>query len=335
MLIQCKLLVNLVLFKALAMVVRQSNIAVKWSSVCLLFLLLVGGSSLARAQDAVSVLKAKTIEDNAFTKEAAEGTLQPFTFARNLIFFPAQLNGKQGNFILDTGAPTLLINNRGTESRTPTTTSSGVASGGEVSLANQRVQSFQMAGEDHGRIWALALDLRSLEARMKQQIDGFVGHEMLRSGELRIDYPNRTFQLRKSSSTPLNEGAAPRMVFRITFVDHLPVITLKSGKRKLRFAIDTGAGANLIDARHASLVKTTGAEMNIQGLDGTNADHEIVQLLQKPTEFTDAATLRFLFLDLSHLQNPQEHLIDGLLGSAFLSKFTVGIDYRRRRLYLW
>ncbi|MEM1359629.1 MAG: hypothetical protein AAGF89_15610 [Bacteroidota bacterium] len=315
------------------MVVRQSNIAVLWPTFCLLFFLLLGGSFWAQAQDAVSVLKAKTMVGNAAVNDAAEGTLQAFTFARNLIFFPAQVNGQKGNFILDTGAPTLLLNNRGVDDGF--STSLGVASGGAVALTNQRVESFQMAGEDHGRIWALTLDLRSLEARMNQEIDGFVGHEMLRNGELRIDYPNRTFQLRKSTRFPLNEGAAPRMVFRIEFVDHLPVITLKSGKRKLRFAIDTGAGANLIDARHAGLLEDTGTKMNIQGLDGTNADYSIVRLLQKPSEFTDAAALQFLSLDLSHLQNPQETLIDGLLGSAFLSKYIVGIDYRRRRLYLW
>ena len=39
-------------------------------------------------------------------------------------------------------------------------------------------------------------------------------------------------------------------------------------------------------------------------------------------------------MDLSHLHHDGQQLA-GILGSAFLSRYTVGIDYRRRKVYLW
>ncbi|MEO0733347.1 MAG: hypothetical protein AAFZ52_10970 [Bacteroidota bacterium] len=284
------------------------------------------------AQGAVSFLKADAVNHREASPAAELLAEQAFTFARNLIFFSAQLDGTTGSFILDTGAPRLLVNNRGVA--TGTRTATGIASSGEVALHNHRVESFQMGGQEHGKRWALALDLRALEKRMERPVDGFVGHELLRGGELRIDYPNRTFQLRKSVRQPQHAGRQPDLMFRFDYSDHLPVITLKVGKHKLRLALDTGAGVNLIDARYAELFLDTGEKMNLQGLDGNNGNYSILRPGTTPSTI-DRHELTFVALPLDRLQTPGKPRIDGLLGSAFLANYCVGIDYRRRKLYLW
>jgi len=286
----------------------------------------------ARAQDAVSFLKAETVETTADEVPLEAGYEQPFSFTRNLIFFNASVDGNPGNFILETGAPTLLLNNRGANAGT--IQSSGQAAGGSVSFANQRIESFEMGGRTLGKHWALALDLRSMESRTGERIDGYVGHKFLRGGEVRIDFPGRKFQLLRSSRFPRHEGRAPRKVLRFEYVDHLPVITVKVGKRKLRFAVDTGAGANLIDEKYRDLMHNTGEQMNIQGLDGNNANHDIVSLAGLPCQDDNEAT-RFVVMDLDHLQSAGQVPIAGILGSVFLANHTVGIDYRRRKLYFW
>lgn len=285
----------------------------------------------ARAQDAVSFLKAETVEATAGEAPLAAGNEQPFSFTRNLIFFNASVNGNPGNFILDTGAPTLLLNNRGLASGTQ---SSGQAAGGSVAFANQRIESFKMGGRILGKHWALALDLRSMESRTGERIDGYVGHEFLRGGEVRIDFPGRKFQLLRSSRFPRHAGRAPHTVLRFEYVDHLPVITIKVGKRKLRFAIDTGAGANLIDEKYRDLTLPTGGQMNIQGLDGDNSNYDVVSLSGMPCQ-NEAKATNFVVMDLSHLQSANQLPITGILGSVFLANHTVGIDYRRRKLYFW
>lgn len=304
--------------------------SVKTVAIAALLLLI---SEVALAQDAVSFLKAETVNEPADEASLAFGNEQAFSLIRNLIFFEARVNGKQGHFILDTGAPTLLLNNRGNTVGHPAPT--GLAAGGTVSLANRRVESFEMGGRSLGKRWALALDLRSMEDRTGQTIDGFVGHEILRHGELRINFPDRKFRLLKSTRQPRHEGRAPISVLKFEYIDHLPVITLRVGKQKLRFAIDTGAGANLVDKRFSDVFTPTGAEMNIQGLDGGNGDYKIVRIPELRLEGDKLAEATFVAMDLSHLQSPGQPPIVGILGSVFLADRVVGIDYRKRKINLW
>jgi hypothetical protein len=290
-------------------------------------------SVAARSQDAVSFLRAKTVEETASKAPTAEGKEQAFDLTRNLIFFDAQINGQRGKFILDTGAPTLLLNSRGKTVGHPAPT--GLASGGVVNLANQRIESFEMGGQSLGKRWVLATDLRSMENRMGQAIDGFVGYDMLRHGEVRINFPDQTFRLLKSSRKPRHEGRAPLQVIKFEYIDHLPVITLRVGKKKLRFAIDTGAGANLVDEQYHSIFTKSGGKMNIQGLDGGNKDHKLVRIPALRLEARQLGQLSFVSMDLSHLQSVGQPPIAGILGSVFLSDRVVGIDYVKRKINLW
>ena len=171
--------------------------------------------------------------------------------------------------------------------------------------------------------------------RIRGLLDGFVGYDLIRRQELRINYAAREFSLRKSTRTPLQEGRAPDFEFNIKFVDHLPVLPLKVGNSKLRFILDTGAASNLIDNAYAKLTKVTTTQMNIQGLDGSNANHDIVQLVGVKDLPLNEEQRSFVTMDLSHLQSPQDPQLAGILGSAFLDRYIVSIDYRRRKLYLW
>ena len=299
--------------------------------VFLLLLLLPLCASWARAQGAVSVLKAEVVRAGSARPGATAGE-HPFRFERNLIFFSAELDGRSAQLILDTGAPGLLVNNHGRpDQRTAATV--GLGAGGAVSLTNQKIESLSIGERDYGRWWALGLDLRSLESRTGQRIDGFVGHDLLRRGELRIDYPGRTFSLRRSRRAPTAGGRAPRAVLPFEFVGHLPVVTLQSGGRRLRFAVDTGAGTSLVDPASRAALVATGGQIDIQGLDGQPAVHDLVgvELAGLPAP---APTVSFAAMDLSHLRAGRRP-IDGIIGSDLLASYVVGIDYRRRKIYLW
>jgi hypothetical protein len=300
----------------------------------LLLLLLILTPFLARAQDAVSILRAENRGESAAATAPLMANAQGFDFVRNLIFFPARVDGRQGNFILDTGAPSLLLNHRGETERASLATT-GLGAGGEVELANQRVRSFKMGGQEMGSRWALALDLRSMENRTGQRIDGFVGYDLISKGELRIDYPNRNFRLLSSERKPLERGKSPLAMLRFSFIDHLPVVELKMGGKILRFVIDTGAGKNLIDPQYAVLGVPTNRKINIQGLDGGQATLEVCQMPAPERLPVTAEQLQFVAMDLSHLQSPGHAPIAGIIGADFLAKYCVGIDYRRRKLYLW
>ncbi|OAV45033.1 aspartyl protease family protein [Lewinella sp. 4G2] len=257
---------------------------------------------------------------------------QSFDFSNNLIYFTAVADGKRGNFILDTGAPEVLINDRGLASRGSAPV--GIAAGGEVSLADHFIKSFVFTGKEHRKMWAYSLDLRPLETRIGKEVDGFVGYNLLGDSELRIDYFARTFQLVASEKRPVHFGRQPDHEVAFSMVGHLPVVTVKLGKQKLRLALDTGASVSLIDASVAQ-TKPSGSKMNIQGLDGEAFVANLVNL-DGNADLPQLENLEFASFEVTQQSASRSGKdIHGILGSDYLSKFVIGIDYRRRRLYLW
>ncbi|PPK86305.1 aspartyl protease [Neolewinella xylanilytica] len=310
-------------------------LSLRFASRCILLLLaslLVGA---AHAQRTVNLLHAPTgTERGEASRDALAPLAESFTFDRNLIFFEAMVDGSPGNFILDTGAPTLVMNNRGSAGSGSNYT--GYGSGGSVALTDHRVNLFEMGGLTVENYWAIGIDLRGMENRVGQRIDGMVGYELLNDGELRIDYAARSFRLLPSERHPKHLGVAPRAVLKFSMVDHLPVVRFRIKGKRYAFAIDTGAGSNLVDSKAAEGLQLadTGEAMNILGLDGRHVEAAIVSL-PTPGEFAEGEeTIELVTMDLSHLQE-EGHELAGILGSAFLSQFTVGIDYRRRKIYVW
>ena len=203
-------------------------------------------------------------------------------------------------------------------------------------MSDHRVNNFSMSGRTVENYWAIGLDLRSLEHRTGRVIDGMVGYDLINDGELRIDYGQRSFRLLPSTRRPLHAGAAPRAVIRFTLVDHLPVIRVRINGKRYDFAIDTGAGINLLanDLLEELPVSATTDEMNVQGLDGRPVDGALYELRIPELGGDEQESVRFAAMDLKHLQESGQKLA-GILGSAFLSRYTAGIDYRRRKIYLW
>lgn len=261
-------------------------------------------------------------------------SLERFDFSDRLICFKATVDGKEGNFILDTGAPQVLLNNHGKASHR--SAPQGLAAGGAVKLSDHFIESFILSGKEHRRMWALSLDLRPMELRLGREIEGFVGYDLLSQGELRVDYQRQTFQTLKSVKRPRHAGRAPDHVIKFDLVDHLPVVTLKSGKQKIRLALDTGTSTNLLSKRLTELTLPTGQQMNIQGLDGSAHVVNKTTLINNLDLPNTGAEIEFVLMELSSLGSQSgSGRIDGILGSSYLAKFTVGIDYQRRRLYLW
>ena len=341
MLSECKFFINLALITVHIVLIHcYSILGFARPSTVAAIVLLVG--SFARTQDAVNFLTAGIGEKVVTPAVELPANTQTFDFGNRLIEFQAFLDGKEGTFILDTGAPQVLINNRGgSESRT---LPKGLAAGGTVDLSDRLINTFELFGQTHRRLWALSLDLRPVELRLECTVDGFVGHSLLSEGELRIDYGATTFQLLPSVRRPKHQGASPLRTLKLEMVGHLPVVVLKVGAKKtLRFVLDTGSSVNLLDKRHEALTLPTDSKINVQGLDGQPVICDRVLIDQTEVSVREPkhphlidSTDNFVLFDFEHLhQASSAGSIDGILGSAFLSAYTVGIDYSRRKVYLW
>lgn len=258
----------------------------------------------------------------------------PFELRRNLIWVTATVNQQSGSFILDTGAPTLLLNNHG-EQAEPSIY--GIGSGGSVALQKEKVASFQLAGVEHGNQPAYRVDLSGIAERAQADVLGMIGHKQLRNYELLIDYANEEVHLLSSSKT--EKSLKPRFSIPFTYQGHLPIITLRHGKKKYHFAIDTGAGSNLFHrdgaAELPTIIKLTGESIRIQGLDGRQNNRVIGQVNGFSMAGEPLPTTPFVITDLNHLHSNSGKQIDGILGTDFLKNYRISINFRKRRIHIW
>ena len=138
---------------------------------------------LSLGQLAFTVVNTNTsypIERNTLNSTSS---IVSFESIRGMMHVKARVDGQEGNFILDTGAPVLVINCK--EPRTRAKKANSVV--GNVDVALLQVDQFQWAGSRHTEVEALAVDISHLEKAAKREILGLIGYDNLKDYELYIN----------------------------------------------------------------------------------------------------------------------------------------------------
>ncbi|PHI20987.1 hypothetical protein CEQ90_04685 [Lewinellaceae bacterium SD302] len=302
------------------------------------FLIILTVNSRLIAQREVAILKTDQRQSLITASQlTAAGISFPFLLERNQIWLEATVEAERGYFILDTGAPTLLLNDN--DQRSPNQlTAEGRGAAGAVTLTEHRVNSFSLAGIEQGQQSAYLIDLDGFAKRSGNHLLGMIGHEQLKDYELLIDCKEQEMKLFPARRNELHRSARPAYTLSFTYDEHLPVITLRNGRKKLRFAIDTGAGVNLLNAGGGKLpagLLTLEETVNVKGLGEGEQELPYAKLPGLHLDDLSLEKVDFVLADLSHLQSADGHSIDGIVGPDFLRNFRVSINFRKRKLYVW
>lgn len=275
-----------------------------------------------------------------------------------IVLKDVQLNGAQANFVLDSGAPVMVLNS-GPLAPAPVGAVQGGAQGinGAAQLDVVALKSFKWQGFELGAAELLATDLTAIEQRLGFKVHGLVGYELLKDYELVIDYAASRLELHRppaasgslpsslaAASPSLLQGRTPRLVVPFELRGHLPVVSASIvdladiGATPLRLALDTGASANLLDsAVFTRLPSTAYADLSTTQLKGVGAGAGT----QAPVFTLNALTLNGTnFAKMKTASRSVAHLnaklgatpIDGILGYELLSKSLVAINYPERQL---
>jgi len=260
----------------------------------------------------------------------------PFELSNGSIILEADLWGRKDHFILDTGAPALIINS---SYRNGFNARKGFSATGAINIFDIHVNNFNLGGLNIQAANAMALDISHIERIKKQPIGGFIGFNVIRDYEMMIDYETEILKLFKPNSTEYHHSIPPRKVIPITMQSHFPVIRVKIGKRTFHFALDTGAEVNILCEKSRKKVKPE----HILQLDNTafvsfnkdtkNTDRITVDQVKVKGEFFKE--LDFTIGDLSAINQAESIDIDGLLGFPFLSSRKFSINYKESKLYIW
>ena len=272
----------------------------------------------------------------------------PFTRAGNLILISARIDSIVGNFILDTGAPNLVLNITYFRNY-PVHSSSDQEQSGVSGASSPRIQTeinrLTLGSIKYSRVEADMINLGHIENSKGVKILGLLGLQLFRQFEMIIDYEKSVIYLhlisRKESKTYrselLNDTTAYSVVpFDIT--DNKIITKLEIAGKKLRFIIDCGAETNLLDSRLPDKifenvvigrrVKLTGAnDKKIEALYGSLSNMKIGN--------QDINSLPVLITNLERSCLSYISCTDGILGFDFLSLHKIGFNFVNRKMYIW
>ncbi len=287
-------------------------------------------------QQSIAFLNKPNLEVRSLSSRIpANGQAIPMQIIRGMIYLEAEMNGQKGHFILDTGAPMLVVNQKMNSQNTKNALSFGEG----ISVMETQIASFNLANIHQENIDALALDMSHLEKASGKNIMGLIGYNVLAQFELFFDFDQQLLHLIqiKAKTSPSLQRPFASIDFKL--YDHLPIVKVKIGGKTLRLGIDTGAASNLMDERvladlDASEIQYLPKE-EIQGLDQKVKVVQSGLLQQLKVKNSSFGETKFLFTDLSFLREHTGYQIDGLLGSPFFAKASFSINYPKKKINIW
>ena len=260
---------------------------------------------------------------------APSGVTIPFTWTPGQIEIAVEVNGTPATFLLDTGSEYSIVSTRlANLLHLPTLqigardfTDEATLNVGGITLAGQRVMVMPFDG---------------YQARGRH-IDGLIGYHFFAAYTVRIDFAARTLTAWKPSAF---EAPAAAIEVPITFAGYLPVVAATvrlPGDLTLaaRLMVDTGASQAIFlrypFASEHRLIDANGQRSSAPSLaDGTRT------LIDVPVEQVSVGGLTFDRPNVRAFAEPAgsagSTATDGLIGNTLLSRFTLYVDYSRKRL---
>ena len=266
----------------------------------------------------------------------------PFRLEGNLILIKATLNGLTGDFILDTGAPELIINEAYFKGmRIPWDNKQVVDFNGHASEARHfAVNGFSIGGLSIKKQYALTVDLSSVEKVKRIHLLGIIGYSVLKDLELLFDFDRQelTLALAQKKTADFDIFAPPISTYELRFSGHIPYLIARLGKKKLRFGLDTGAEVNILGEHSFKHVESSFGETKKLQVKGITPHQKAATSGALQHLSIDGQPLGPQIVTVISLQSLNESLtvgLDGIFGVPFFKQGRVGIDYRRRKMWVW
>lgn len=278
----------------------------------------------------------------------ADSCVIPFSRAGNLILIKVKADTTEGNFILDTGAPGLVLNITYFRNY-PTTTDiheeqSGIT-GGVSAVKKTQVGKLSFYCVSSNAVTADLVNLGHIENARGIRIFGLIGLSLLRQFEMIIDYENSLLYLyripKKNASAfksyLLKDSSAYNTIPIEIWNNKIVTRTTLAGK-KLRVIIDTGAESNMLDSRLPNKVfenveilkrvKLTGAgDKKVEALYGNLNNLSIGD--------QNTGILPVIITNLEKTCLADNSCIDGILGFDFLSLHKIGFNFVNNKMFIW
>lgn len=286
---------------------------------------------------------AQTKNNNSILKSTKQSWFTvPFKQVGNLIEIKASINGIVRTFILDNGAPMLVLNSAyiKSDSLSKKEAIQGQGSGGTIdNMHIDIINQFEMNDIQLKDQRALVINLAHLEQETHSKIYGLVGYEIYKNYDLLFDYKNKTITFIKAEKTNAfmyNKLSSSKFIeVPIIMNNHIAVVDCEMMHKLYKMGIDCGAESNLFDTNLISELKSNIKSMQSDELLGANASStnissgKIKRMKIGTRKFRNTITV---FNSIAHLNQNNPMKIDGLIGYEILSKQKTLLSYSNKKL---
>jgi hypothetical protein len=291
---------------------------------------------------ATKTMKSDATQVETGTKEIITVPVQ--LSENNMLIAEAKINGKVRKFIIDSGAPSLILNSKHAKSEKADSIKNSAALGAQgvnSSISGMditKIPEFDLYGIKIKNQDVLTMDLSHLERALGIEIYGLIGYQVYKDYDMLFDYENNTvvFIQPDHTSDYLKNNYNQNTIAEtpIEMRQHIPYVQGTIENQTLTFGIDNGAGSNLISESFWELLKKQVKNVETAELKGAGESRDVKSGILKEIiignkKFENTQTV---FNDISHLNTGKEASLDGLIGYEILSKQKTLLSFRNKRL---
>jgi hypothetical protein len=260
----------------------------------------------------------------------------------------ARVDTIEGNFILDTGAPHLVLNLTYFRDYPMTTRQDEEQSsiGGRGGVINQTtVRELTFGAMSFAKLDADVTNLGNIENAKGIKVIGLLGLNLFRQCELIIDFETSLIYLhrigKKEASTYRHQmlsDASQYRTFPIEILNNRMTTTTEVAGKKLKLVIDCAAESNIIDSRLPDKILETitiTRRVKLTGPGDKKVDALYGNLSGMKMGAQQIENLPVVLINLEYTCFSDDICVNGVLGFDFLSQHKIGFNFVTRKMYIW
>jgi len=286
-------------------------------------------------------------EDESWSSivEAPDFLAVPLRIVNNLILIEAEVEGQRGSFVLDTGAPYLVLNltyfRHKYKPGHPLGSAGGITGKG-TQIAKAAVDEFNIRQLRYKRLLVDVIPLGHIENSRGVKILGLLGLSLFTEYEVELDIRNAVMFLRKvnrrgerfSNQLGIERVGKPQTISMLS-VSNIMAIEVLVQNRKLRFCIDTAAEYSVLSTTNSRQVLagvTVQSRKRLLGSSAVSTEVLFGELAEIKIGIKTIKKLPVVVTSLVPMSDAFNYHIDGMLGFDFLQRGVVWFNVNKREL---
>jgi hypothetical protein len=267
----------------------------------------------------------------------------PFTLLGRLIVVNASVEGKEGNFIVDTGSERLLLNKDHYTVHPSANAVTGLGNTGLLSAKEKIVDSLHIERLTMMNQVAHVVDLNHIEIKKNTRILGILGYHVFKSFELFIDFQNSRVVLSRVDKKGVRLDSLayyeiPYDSLAFELQKHFIVVKSVINGVSVEMIVDSGAELNLIDRRIGKRILekfTIIKRVNLIGMGKKQVEVIAGRLEDVRCGNQYCTSMNTLLTSLDEINDTFGMSVKGVLGYEFLQKRRTLINYQKKKLYFF